>query len=248
MMNIIEIYDLNKSFDGLIVTRNLSFKVEVGEFFGILGPNGAGKTTLFNEITGFIHPDNGKIIYKGKDIIGLKPYQISNLGIVRTFQLVRPFKECTVRENIIIPSVSPRMKKKLRNHNELNKWVEKIAEFCDLKDLLDKKVEFLPYGVLRKLEIAKALAMSPDLLLLDEPFSGISEQEITPLSKIIKNANKSGTTIILIEHKLREFMKLVNRILVIDHGEEIAMGTPNEIVNNKAVIESYMGGEYNETS
>jgi len=248
MESIIEISDLNKSFGGLIVTRNLSLKVETGEFFGILGPNGAGKTTLFNEMTGFVHPDRGKIIYKGENIIGLKPYQIANIGIVRTFQLVRPFKECTVMENIIIPSVSPRMKKKLRDHHELNKWVKQIVEFCDLEDFLNKEVESLPYGILRKLELAKALAMSPDLLLLDEPFSGISEREIEPLSRIIKNANNSGTTIILIEHKLREFMKLVNRILVIDHGETIAMGTPLEIVNNKVVIESYMGGEYNETS
>lgn len=240
-MNILDIESLNKSFGGLIATSNLTIGVNRGELLGILGPNGAGKTTLFNEITGFIRPDSGKIVYNGVDISKLKPYQIANLGIIRTFQLVRPFKNCTVRENIIIPSASPRMKHKLRNKNTLDKWVERNAEFCEIKKLLDKKVEHLPYGILRKLELAKALAMSPEILLLDEPFSGLSEHEVKPLLMIVKRINDSGTTIILVEHKLKEFMKLVTRIVVIDHGEKIASGDPKAVMNNHKVIEAYIG-------
>lgn len=242
MSNILEVKNLIKRFGGLKATDNITFNVVEGERFGILGPNGAGKTTLFNQISGFIKPDEGSIIFNGENIIGLSPEKIANKGLVRTFQIVKPFKELTVYENLKVTTLTPKMKEEIKSEPERKKWIEYIADICELKEVLNTDSEMLPQGYLKKLEVAKALSVNPKVLLLDEPFAGLTVSEIDPISKVIVKANEErDTTIVLIEHRLREFMALVNRIIAIDYGEVIAEGTPNEIVNNAKVIESYLG-------
>jgi branched-chain amino acid transport system ATP-binding protein len=242
MSNILEVKNLIKRFGGLKATDNITFNVVEGERFGILGPNGAGKTTLFNQISGFIKPDEGSIIFNGESIIGLTPEKIANKGLVRTFQIVKPFKELTVYENLKVTTLTPKMKEEIKSEPERKKWIEYIADICELKEVLNTDSEMLPQGYLKKLEVAKALSVNPKVLLLDEPFAGLTVSEIDPISKVIVKANEErDTTIVLIEHRLREFMALVNRIIAIDYGEVIAEGTPNEIVNNAKVIESYLG-------
>ncbi|MDK2946398.1 ABC transporter ATP-binding protein [Geotoga petraea] len=242
MSNILEVKNLIKRFGGLKATDNITFNVVEGERFGILGPNGAGKTTLFNQISGFIKPDEGSIIFNGENIIGLSPEKIANKGLVRTFQIVKPFKELTVYENLKVTTLTPKMKEEIKSEPERRKWIEYIADICELKEVLNTDSEMLPQGYLKKLEVAKALSVNPKVLLLDEPFAGLTVSEIDPISKVIIKANEEReTTIVLIEHRLKEFMALVNRIIAIDYGEVIAEGTPNEIVNNAKVIESYLG-------
>ena len=242
MSNILEVKNLIKRFGGLKATDNITFNVVEGERFGILGPNGAGKTTLFNQISGFIKPDEGSIIFNGENIIGLSPEKIANKGLVRTFQIVKPFKELTVYENLKVTTLTPKMKEEIKSEPERRKWIEYIADICELKEVLNTDSEMLPQGYLKKLEVAKALSVNPKVLLLDEPFAGLTVSEIDPISKVIIKANEEReTTIVLIEHRLKEFMALVNRIIAIDYGKMIAEGTPEEIVNNSKVIESYLG-------
>lgn len=242
MNNILEVKNLIKKFGGLTATDDVSFSVKKGERFGILGPNGAGKTTLFNQISGFLKPNSGEIIFNGENIIGPNPEVIANKGLVRTFQIVKPFKELNVYENLKVTTLTPKMKEDLKTEKDRTKWIEYIADICELKDVLYTDTEMLPQGYLKKLEVAKALSVKPEVVLLDEPFAGLTVSEIDPISKVIIKANEErGTTIVLIEHRLKEFMALVNRIIAIDYGKVIAEGTPTEIVNNPKVIESYLG-------
>jgi branched-chain amino acid transport system ATP-binding protein len=242
MSNILQVKNLVKRFGGLTATDNINFEVTQGERFGILGPNGAGKTTLFNQISGFIKPDEGSIIFNGENIVGQPPEKIANKGLVRTFQIVKPFKELTVYENLKVTTLTPRMKEEINSEPDRRKWIEYIADICELREVLDTDSEMLPQGYLKKLEVAKALSVKPKVLLLDEPFAGLTVSEIDPISKVIVKANEErDTTIVLIEHRLKEFMALVNRIIAIDYGKMIAEGSPNEIVNNSKVIESYLG-------
>jgi len=241
-MSILSVKNLLKQFGGLKAVNEVSFEVQKGERVGILGPNGAGKTTMFNLITGFRKADAGEVMFEDKNIIGLSPEKIANMGLVRTFQIVKPFKELTVYDNLKIATLSAKMKKEIRNEEQRRIWIEKIAEMSELSDVLEVNVELLPHGFLKKLEVAKALSMNPKLILLDEPFAGLTHQEIEPISRVISRANEvNETTIVLIEHRLKEFMKLVERVVAIDYGEKIAEGTPNEIINNPKVIESYLG-------
>jgi len=242
MNNILEVKNLIKKFGGLTATDDVSFSVKKGERFGILGPNGAGKTTLFNQISGFLKPNSGEIIFNDENIIGPNPEVIANKGLVRTFQIVKPFKELNVYENLKVTTLTPKMKEDLKTEKDRTKWIEYIADICELKDVLYTDTEMLPQGYLKKLEVAKALSVKPEVVLLDEPFAGLTVSEIDPISKVIIKANEErGTTIVLIEHRLKEFMALVNRIIAIDYGKVIAEGTPTEIVNNPKVIESYLG-------
>jgi len=239
---ILSVINLVKKFGGLVATKNVSFQVNHGEIMGILGPNGAGKTTLFNQISGFIIPDTGKVLFKDFDVKDLQPHQRASIGMVRTFQIVRPFHDMTVGENLIIPFVSPRGRKILK---ESNKTIdENINEILEKVGLLSKKeisVDKLPHGELKKLEVAKVAALKPEIIMLDEPFGGLSVGEIEVISDYIRLLNKEGITFIIIEHRLREFMKLVERLIVLNYGELIAEGTPQEIISNPLVIEAYLG-------
>ncbi len=237
----LEIKGLDKSFGGLRALVNFDLRVNQGDIIGIIGPNGAGKTTLFNLITGFIQPDTGEICFKGENITHLKPFQIVNRGISRTFQLVDLFKEMTALENIMIPCFSHRAK----NHRHRGKTPSDVAlEFLEeigLADRYNELVKNLPFGELRLLDIARAMVTEPDILLLDEPFSGLDVEDAIILSNAIQKMHKKGQTMVIIEHRLRDLLKLVQRIIAIVFGQKIAEGTPDEIMNNEKVVNAYLG-------
>ncbi len=240
MSALLSVHHLTKRFGGLTAVKDVSFALAPGEICGVLGPNGAGKTTLFNLLTGFIPLDAGTVEFDGHTLGGLSPYQIVNRGLARTFQLARPFIGMTVRENVEVPCFAPRV----RHQGIVAGRPEMVLEHVGLRDKADVLVDVLPYGDLRRLEIARAIATQPKLLLLDEPFAGLGWTEIEPLAKLIRTLHaEQGLTILIIEHKLREFMQLVSRVIALDFGEIIAAGRPEEIVKHPRVIEAYLGRE-----
>jgi branched-chain amino acid transport system ATP-binding protein len=238
MSALLEVSGLSKHFGGLQAVKDVSFAIEPGEIVGILGPNGAGKTTLYNLLTGFIPFDSGSIVFKGRDLRGLSPYRIAGLGISRTFQLCRPFVGMTVFENVIVGGLGARGS----GGADLDARALELLKQVGLAGKEQFAVETLSYGDQRRLEIARALAAKPALLLLDEPFAGLGSGEIADLSALIRSVHaEQGLTVMLIEHKLREFMRLVGRVIALDFGEMIAEGTPEDIVRHPAVIEAYIG-------
>ena len=239
MSALLELANVNKHFGGLLAVKNVSFSVERGEIVGILGPNGAGKTTLYNLLTGFIAPDEGaSIVFDGHKLVGLPPYRIAALGISRTFQLCRPFVGMSVLENVIVGGLGSGR----HFRAALDARAQALLAQVGLAGKEGVPVEVLSYGDQRRLEIARALAARPKLLLLDEPFAGLGSGEIADLSALIREVHaKEGLTVILIEHKLREFMRLVGRVIALDFGEVIAQGLPEDIVRHPAVIEAYIG-------
>jgi branched-chain amino acid transport system ATP-binding protein len=238
MSALLEVSGLNKRFGGLHALKNVSFSIAPAEMVGILGPNGAGKTTLYNLLTGFIPPDSGSIVFNGRSLRGLAPYRIAGLGISRTFQLCRPFIGMSVFENVIVGGLGARGS----DGADLNARALALLRQVGLVGKEQLPVEALSYGDQRRLEIARALAAKPALLLLDEPFAGLGSGEITDLSALIRSVHANqGLTVMLIEHKLREFMRLVGRVIALDFGEIIAAGAPEDIVRHPAVIEAYIG-------
>jgi branched-chain amino acid transport system ATP-binding protein len=239
MAALMDVRKLNKHFGGLHAVRNVSFSVERGEIVGVLGPNGAGKTTLFNLLTGFIAPDAGaSIVFDGRSLIGLAPHRIAGLGVSRTFQLCRPFIGMSVLENVVVGALGS----KRDRGSDLEARATTLLARVGLAGKERVPVEALSYGDQRRLEIARALAARPALLLLDEPFAGLGSSEIADLSALIRQVHADeGLSVVLIEHKLREFMRLVERVIALDFGEVIAQGTPEEIVRHPAVIEAYIG-------
>jgi branched-chain amino acid transport system ATP-binding protein len=234
---LLDVKQLNKRFGGLHAVRDVSLQVRRGEIVGILGPNGAGKTTLFNLLTGFIPTDEGTVNFQGRSILGMKPHRIVNLGVARTFQLCRPFVGMSVIENVLVGSLGPRV-----NEVDLGARAMHLLSEVGLAEKADTPSELLSYGDLRRLEIARALATDPELLLLDEPFAGLGSAEIESISALIRKLHaEKNLTILLIEHKLREFMQLVSRVVALDFGEVIAEGVPAEIVSHPRVIEAYIG-------
>jgi branched-chain amino acid transport system ATP-binding protein len=235
---LLEVSGINKHFGGLHAVRNVSFSIAPAEIVGILGPNGAGKTTLYNLLTGFIPADSGIIVFNGRDLRGLAPFRIAGLGISRTFQLCRPFVGMTVFENVIVGGLGPRGS----SGAELDAHALALLQQVGLAGKERLQVEALSYGDQRRLEIARALAAKPTLLLLDEPFAGLGSGEITDLSALIRSVHaEEGLSVLLIEHKLHEFMRLVGRVIALDFGEIIAEGAPEDIVRHPAVIEAYIG-------
>jgi branched-chain amino acid transport system ATP-binding protein len=236
----LEVEGLHKQFGGLTAVNQVSFVLRKGEALGVIGPNGAGKTTLFNLLTGFLKPTAGMIRFRGENITGMKPYGIVNKGIARTFQIVRPFLKLTALENIMIPCLSERARNVL-GLKEKEEVCRELLENVGLAGKEGMRIKDLSHGDLKRLEMARALATQPDLLLLDEPFAGLGHQEISALFSLIQRLSREGQSVIIIEHKLRELMKLVTRILTLDFGEKIADGTPEEISKNKKVLEAYLG-------
>lgn len=251
---ILESKNLTRSFGGLVAVNNVSFVVNQHEIFGLIGPNGAGKTTLFNLITGFITPSSGELLYQGSEISQLPPYKIAALGIARTFQNIRLFAELSALENVRIAchlqTKSSLMKGALGlppAPQEEQKNKQKSLELLDLVGLgehIDEKAKNFSYGDQRRLEIARALALEPQLLLLDEPAAGMNPNEKQQLSKFIRNLrDKFNLTIILIEHHVPLVMGLCDRIAVLDFGQLIALGEPSVVRNNPDVINAYLGND-----
>jgi len=236
---LLEVANLNKHFGGLHAVKNVSFNITRGEVVGILGPNGAGKTTLYNLLTGFIPPDAGAtIVFQGRNILGQAPHRIAGLGISRTFQLCRPFVGLSVLENVLVGALGAGV----QDRSNLDARARQLLQRVGLAGKEGVAVEVLSYGDQRRLEIARALAARPAMLLLDEPFAGLGSGEIDDLSALIRQVHADeGLTVMLIEHKLREFMRLVDRVIALDFGEVIAEGTPEAIVQHPAVIEAYIG-------
>lgn len=245
--------NLTQKFGGLTALNHVNMEVNLGEIVGVIGPNGAGKTTLFNVITGVYKATEGSVYLNGKKINGLKPHQITRLGFARTFQNIRLFGKMTVLENVQM-GMCCRAKASLFDDilNTKKKTAERKAqearaeELLEIMALADKKYEApksLPYGEQRRLEIARAMATEPNILLLDEPAAGMNEQETSELLTTVQRLRKMGYTIILIEHDMKFVMNVCDRIYVLNHGELIATGTPEEIQKNEAVIEAYLGKE-----
>ncbi len=241
MEDILKIKNLSKAFGGLQAVSNFSLTVGQGDMIGVIGPNGAGKTTIFNLITGFIRPDSGEVWLKDENITHLKPYQIVNRGMSRTFQLVDLFKEMKVLENVMIPCFSHRAKN--HRHKERKPW--KVAmEFLEemgLGNRFNESVKNLAFGELRLLDIARAMATEPELLLLDEPFSGLDVDDAETLAASIRRMHERGQTMVIIEHRLKDLLRLVQSVVALVFGEKIAQGTPDEIMGNEKVIKAYLG-------
>lgn len=235
-MSLLQIQDVSKRFGGLAALTDVSYSVEKGEILGLIGPNGAGKTTLFNVVNGFYPPTKGEVLFKGERISHLQPYQICKLGIGRTFQVVRPLQRMTVLDNVIASAF-------LRAKDKTG--AEKIAleaiHFTGLYEDRNLVSKGLPLGKRKKLEIARALATRPEMLLLDESFAGLNPFEQNELIDIIRKVKAKGITIMIIEHHMKVIMSLSDRVVVLNYGEKIAEGTPKEIGNNPLVIEAYLG-------
>lgn len=237
MGTILKTVNLNKTFGRLQALDHVDLEVKRKDVVGIIGPNGAGKTTLFNVITGFLRASGGSIFFQDEDITNFSPYRLVRKGLSRTFQIPKPFRSLSVETNLTITVSADRKKDVIRE--------EKIREILGLTGLRSKKDELagnLPLGLLKCLEVARALSTLPSLILLDEPFAGLNAIEIEKISHIIRNLNsQEELTVIVIEHKLRELMKLVNQIVVLHHGEVIAQGTPREISGDRGVLKAYIG-------
>lgn len=240
-MSLLRVEDLMKRFGGVMALSGLSFTVNEGDIVGIMGPNGAGKTTAFNCISGFVPNDSGAVTLSGNRLTGRKPYQIVDMGLTRTWQLVKPFFGMKVVEALQVPSFCRRSRESLKTGAKMKDKIVGIAGSLGLSDKLLDEVDNLNQGELRLLDIARAMVTNPKILLLDEPFSGLSHKEIEKISSAVSGLNAQGLTIVIIEHRLREFMKLVQRVIVLNFGQKIAEGTPEDIVQHQAVIEAYLG-------
>ncbi|MBY8998676.1 MAG: ABC transporter ATP-binding protein [Candidatus Thorarchaeota archaeon] len=242
---ILQVKNLTKKFGGLTAVNDANFEIQRGEMIGLIGPNGAGKTTLFHLISGFEKPNSGSVLFDGVDITGKKPYQIVNLGLIRTFQIVRSFRYLSLLDNISVACLSPRGKEAFGSSG-IDEAASSILTSVGLVDKARLPPAILPHGDLRKLEIGKALGTNPEMLLLDEPFSGLAHEEKEGITKLIKRLSEEGVTIFLTGHVLRELMTLVPRVIAMHQGRLIAEGPPEEVANNKIVLEAYLGrgGEF----
>ncbi len=244
---LLKVVELSKAFGGVQALNRVSFQLAAGELLGVIGPNGSGKTTLVNLVTGFVRPTSGSVHYRGRNITHLPPYKVVRLGIARTFQMVKPFHQLPAYKNVIIPLYSPRVKRLAGG-----KYGDRDAVALDLLEEVGferdsfvayKTASALPQGYLKRLELAKAIALQPDLLILDELFSGLSLAEVASIVPLIEKLRQEGKTIIMIEHRLRELFRIADRVIVLNYGRKIADGPPKVVMETEEVKEAYLGSE-----
>jgi branched-chain amino acid transport system ATP-binding protein len=238
-VHILEGKGITKNFGGLTAVSDVDFYVEQGEILGLIGPNGAGKTTLFNLISASLTPKPGKILFKGKDITGKKPYEVCRLGIARTFQTVKIFSNMSVLSNVRLAALFGNPDK--ISEAEATRQAKELLEFVGLNKDIDAPAKDLTLANQKRLEMARALAAKPQLLLLDELMAGLNQTEVSEAMDDIRQVRDRGVTIIMIEHVMKAIMNVCDRIIVLNYGKKIAEGTPQEIVNSKTVIEVYLG-------
>ncbi|MBW2082085.1 MAG: ABC transporter ATP-binding protein [Deltaproteobacteria bacterium] len=251
-LQFLDVKSLSKNFGGIAAVNDVSFGVARDEIVGLIGPNGAGKSTLLKLITGILKPTSGKVTFRGENITGRGIHEIVNKGIASTFQVVKPFRNLPVIANVIVPCLCPRANKK-------GAWVKTVElrardalEFAGISDLALEMASVLSHGDLKRLELARAIATEPELLLLDEPFGGLNQAESSLLAKSLKRLHRGGRfgrlhsegpAMLIVEHKLSDLMKIADRIIVLNFGKIIAIGPPEEIVHNQDVIDAYIGKE-----
>ena len=252
---LLEINDVHLSFAGVKAIDGVSLTVRRGEVFAVIGPNGAGKTSIFNCISGVYHPQQGSIRFEGRDLLGLKPNKIADLGVARTFQNIELFPQLTVLDNLMLgrhqhlhygtPAAMLRFGKAAREEARSREVVEGIIEFLDIQQHRKSYVAMLPYGIQKRVEMGRALAMAPKLLLLDEPAAGMNLEETEDMARFITDIRKElGIGILLVDHDMHMVMDLADTVLAIDFGRPIASGKPREIQSNQDVIRAYLGEEH----
>ncbi|MCG8425863.1 MAG: ABC transporter ATP-binding protein [Chromatiales bacterium] len=252
-MAMLKVDHLTKSFGGVTAISKLHFEAPEQQVYSIIGPNGAGKTTLFNMLSGIYVPDTGSIQLNGEEIIGKRPHAVAEMGVSRTFQNLQLFFNMTVLDNVAVGchlrtdsglfSSALRLPKVQHEERRARDWAVEALAFCGLDQYKDHDAGSLPYGVLKRIEIARALAVQPKLLLMDEPAAGLNDTETLEMRSLIRRISEAGITVMLVEHNMGLVMEVSDRILVIDYGSRLAEGTPEEIQNDPKVIAAYLGGE-----
>lgn len=235
-MTLLRVENITKRFGGLVAVDDLSLSVEKGEILGLIGPNGAGKTTAFNMISGFYKPDEGQVYFDGGDITGFRPDQICKLGLARTFQVVKPFPQLSVLDNVMVGAYN-------RTNDDLvaQEKAMEIIEFLGMEEMTKNLAGSLSVAGRKRLEIAKVLATDPKMILLDEAMAGLRPTETDEIIELVRQISQQGVALLLVEHVMKVIMSLADRIVVIHHGEKIAEGEPGNVVQDRAVIDAYLG-------
>ena len=230
---------VTKRFGGLTAVRDVTLEVRAGDLLGVIGPNGAGKTTLFNLIGGYYRPDEGRIAFEGRDVTGQPAHAIAMLGLTRTFQIVKPFGSLSVLDNVMIGALTRRA-----STRQARADAERVIDLCGLGPHTAARARALPLALRKRLEVARALATQPKLLLLDEVMAGLNATELAGMVDLVRRLHAEGLTLIVIEHIMAAMMRLAQRIVMLHHGERIAEGTPREIASDRRVIDAYLGEEF----
>jgi branched-chain amino acid transport system ATP-binding protein len=238
-MKFLEVEKLKKTFGGLVAVQNFDMTIEKGEIIGLIGPNGAGKTTVFNLVAGFYQPDSGHVRFEGKDLVGMKPYQVCALGVARTFQVTKPFVNNTVLENVMVGAFS-----RTAHAPEARKKALEVLEFLGFQDHKDVLGHELTTADHKRLELARALATQPRLLLLDETMAGLNPTEKLNLLGLLRCVRDQGITLLVVEHDMKAVMSLCERIIMLHRGEKLVEGAPQQVANNPQAIAAYLGEEY----
>jgi ABC-type branched-subunit amino acid transport system ATPase component len=244
---ILKAENLSRSFGGVQAVSGVTFDLMENQVLGVIGPNGAGKTILINLLTGFVRPDQGALYYRGRNVAGWPPYRVANLGIARTFQMVKPFYQLPAFKNLVVPLSSPRVKGlaggRYGDRDAVAKDLLEEVGFERDSWVIFKQASVLPHGYLKRLELARCIALAPDLIVLDELFSGLSLAEVASLVPVIDKLKVQGKTIIMVEHRLRELFRIADRVLVMNFGRKIAEGSPREVMEQPEVKNAYLGSE-----